>query len=140
MTPRLFFAPALLLFLMTPSFSVFSHAEEPVPAKKAESLLKKIDDLWRGQSSHGTVSMTVKTAHYSRAMKIAVWSKGKEQSLVRILLPLKEKGTATLKFGRNIYTYLPKTDRTIRLTDLPFIFGRDCLCNTMISLIKLSVL
>lgn len=44
------------------------------------------------------------------------WSKGKDKSLVRIISPLKEKGTATLKSGNTIYTYLPKTDRTIRLT------------------------
>ncbi len=36
--------------------------------------------------------------------------------MVRILSPRKEKGTVTLKSGNAIYTYLPKTDRAIRLT------------------------
>lgn len=49
-------------------------------------------------------------------MRMEGFSKGVEKSLMRILFPLKEKGTATLKSGNNIYTYLPKTDRTIRLT------------------------
>lgn len=44
------------------------------------------------------------------------WTQGKEKSLVRLLSPRKEKGTITLKSGNAIYTYLPKTDRTIRLT------------------------
>jgi hypothetical protein len=35
---------------------------------------------------------------------------------VRIEAPLKERGSATLKAGDTVYTYLPKTDRTIRLT------------------------
>ncbi len=83
---------------------------------RAERILKKIDDLWRGKSSHGTLSMTVKTVHYTRSMRMIAWSKGKEKSLMRMALPLKEKGTATLKSGSQIYTYLPKTDRTIRLT------------------------
>jgi hypothetical protein len=60
--------------------------------------------------------MQVKTAHYTRNMRMEGWSKGKEMTLVRVLSPLKEKGTATLKSGNNIYTYLPRTDRTIRLT------------------------
>jgi hypothetical protein len=60
--------------------------------------------------------MQVKTAHYTRNMRMEGWSKGKEKTLVRILSPLKEKGTATLKSGNNIYSYLPRTDRTIRLT------------------------
>jgi hypothetical protein len=61
------------------------------------------------------MSMKVKTRNYTRSMKMEVWSKGKERSLVRIIAPLKEKGTATLKSGNDIYTYLPQTDRTIRL-------------------------
>ena len=44
------------------------------------------------------------------------WTKGKEKSLVRIISPLKEKGTVSLKNGNTMYTYLPKTDRVIRLT------------------------
>jgi hypothetical protein len=60
--------------------------------------------------------MKVKTANYTRSLTMEGWSKGKEKTLVRIISPLKEKGTATLKSGNNIYTYLPKTDRTIRLT------------------------
>jgi len=32
------------------------------------------------------------------------------------LRPLREKGVATLKSGNHIFSYLPKTDRTIRLT------------------------
>ena len=60
--------------------------------------------------------MRVRTAHYTRTMRMETWSKGKEKTLVRIISPLKEKGTATLKSGTTIYSYLPKTDRTIRLT------------------------
>lgn len=72
--------------------------------------------MWRGTSSHSIFTMQVKTADYDRDMRLEGWSKGKENSLVRILLPLKEKGTATLKAGNSIYNYLPRTDRTIRLT------------------------
>jgi len=62
------------------------------------------------------MTMRVVTSHYQRRLKLEEWSRGKEESLVRILYPNKEKGTATLKSGKIIYTYLPRTDRTIRLT------------------------
>lgn len=84
--------------------------------KRAKEILRQVDDMWRGDSSHTIFTMQVKTAHYTRSMRLEGWSKGKEKTLVRILVPLKEKGTATLKSGNSIYTYLPKTDRTIRLT------------------------
>ena len=84
--------------------------------KSAIEILDIVDDLWRGESSHSNLIMEVKTKNYSRVLGMESWSKGKDYSMIRILKPKKEKGTATLKSKKNIYTYLPKTDRTIRLT------------------------
>ena len=84
--------------------------------QRAKKILREIDDLWRGESSYGRFSMHVKTRHYTRSLQMEGWSKGTEKTLMRILKPLKEKGTATLKSGNTIYSYLPRTDRTIRLT------------------------
>ena len=83
---------------------------------RTKAILAEIDDLWRGQSSYSLATLRVQTKHYSRTMTLESWSKGKDQSLTRILTPLREKGTITLKSGNHIYTYLPKTDRTIRLS------------------------
>ncbi len=92
-------------------------APSPIRAEgRLPKLIGHIDDLWRGESSHAVIRMRIKTEHYSRTLKMETWSQGKERSLVRIKSPVKERGAATLKSGRHIYTYLPKTDRTIRLT------------------------
>lgn len=91
------------------------YADDNTEAR-AKSLLNHIDDMWRGKSSYAITTMQVKTQHYTRTMKMEGWSKGKEQTLFRIIEPLREKGTTTLKSGNHIYTYLPKTDRTIKLT------------------------
>ncbi|MDH5543729.1 MAG: outer membrane lipoprotein-sorting protein [Nitrospinota bacterium] len=113
-TPVLiFFTPLFFLVLFTATSTVYSAESSK---KRAEEILDKVDDLWRGDSSHGKFTMEVKTKHYTRKMGMEAWSKGKEKSLIRILSPKKEKGTATLKSEDSIYTYLPKTDRTIRLT------------------------
>lgn len=99
-------------------FYAYSSSEQPDAAavERAKKILRELDDLWRGTSSHSILTMRVKTANYHREMTLEGWSKGKEKSLIRILKPLKEKGTATLKSGNNVYSYLPRTDRTIRLT------------------------
>ena len=99
---------SLVLFF---SFPIYAGAEDRV-----KDLLNEVDDLWRGKSSYAVTSMHVKTEHYQRTMKMEGWSKGKEKTLFRIMQPLREKGTATLKSDNHIYTYLPKTDRTIKLT------------------------
>lgn len=102
----------LVLLLALLCISPLSHAN----SERVSSLLSEIDDLWRGQSSHALTTMQVKTEHYTRTMQMEAWSKGKEKTLVRVIEPLREKGTATLKSDNNIYTYLPKTDRTIKLS------------------------
>jgi hypothetical protein len=101
-----------LFYPVTPSFP----QQDDSATKRAKEILRQVDDMWRGISSHTILTMQVKTFHYTRNMRLEGWSKGKEKTLVRILTPLKEKGTATLKSGNSIYSYLPRTDRTIRLT------------------------
>lgn len=91
-------------------------AQDAAGALSAEALLEKIDDLYRADASHSVMEMHIKTANYERSMSMEGWSKGKDRSLVRVLKPLKEKGTATLMSDATIYTYLPRTDRTIRVS------------------------
>jgi len=91
-------------------------AAEVADKDRTSRILNTVDDLWRGESSYAVVTMQVKTEHYTRTMRMEGWSKGKEKTLFRVLEPLREKGTMTLKSENHIYTYLPKTDRTIRLT------------------------
>lgn len=82
----------------------------------AEYLLDRVDDLQRGDSSHGRMSMFVKTQRWERSMSMEVWSLGEDYSLIRILEPKKERGTATLKANKDLFTYLSKTGRTIKIS------------------------
>ncbi len=109
MTPPLLLLTAALL--LAPPLPA-AGGEKTVTARE---VLDHIDDLFRGTSSYGTFSMKVVTEHYTREMKMEAWSKGKDHSLLRILAPRKEKGTATLKAGNNIWNYLPKVKRVIKL-------------------------
>jgi hypothetical protein len=103
----------ILILLLAPAIT---WAESSTEQERISEILATVDDLWRGDSSYAVVTMQVKTEHYTRKMRMEGWSKGKEKTLFRVLEPLREKGTMTLKSGNHIYTYLPKTDRTIRLT------------------------
>jgi hypothetical protein len=106
---------SLVFILIAPVARSLGEIDNP-SVKRAREILRRVDDMWRGTSSHSVLTMQVKTAHYTRDMRMEGWSKGKDKTLVRILSPLKEKGTSTLKSGSDIYSYLPKTDRTIKLT------------------------
>lgn len=104
-------SPATAVFVVA-----FAISAAPRPELDVDQLLDRVDDLWRGDASRAELTMKVKTEHYERTLEMEAWSKGTEHTLVRIESPLKERGSATLKAGDTVYTYLPKTDRTIRLT------------------------
>lgn len=118
---------ALLLAAAAPAVGapVAAPAVPPVAAAPAvpqpsdpgfvRYLLDRIDDLHRGGSSHGLMQMKVQTAHWTRSMAMESWSLGEDYSLVRILEPKKERGTATLKAQGDLFTYLPKTGRTVKI-------------------------
>ncbi len=59
--------------------------------------------------------MEVITEHWSRSVTMELWSLGTDYSLVRVTAPAKEAGTATLKAEQDIWNYLPKVDRTIKV-------------------------
>ena len=99
-------AGLLLAAVLVPSLSQAATAKE---------ILEKVDDLWRGESSFAEMSMEVVTEHYHRTMKLKAWSLGKEDSLFIITYPPKDRGVATLKAGNDIWNYLPRVNRVIRV-------------------------
>ncbi len=102
--------PLALMVVVLP-LSVMAGAATQTP----EEIVRHVDDLLRGESSHGRVTMEVVTARWTRSMEMEMWSLGQDHSLVRVLAPAREAGTATLKVGGDIWNYLPRVDRTIKV-------------------------
>jgi outer membrane lipoprotein-sorting protein len=48
-------------------------------------------------------------------MRMKVWSKGRDKFLAKILRPSNLRGMATLKSGDNLWNYLPRMDRIVKL-------------------------
>jgi hypothetical protein len=78
-------------------------------------LLDATDDIQRGDRSHAVIEMEVKTARYQRTLRMESWAEGTENTLIRILAPEKDAGVSTLKVADNIWNYLPKVDRTMKV-------------------------
>lgn len=83
--------------------------------ESARDIMERVDRLLRGDSSHGVASMEVVTEHWERTVTMELWSLGTDYSLVRVQAPAKEAGTATLMADDDIWNYLPKVDRTIKV-------------------------
>ena len=80
-----------------------------------QQLIRTVEEQYNGKSSEVELEMTIKTGHWERHLTMESWSLGRERFLIRILAPAKEKGVATLKVDREVWNYLPKVDRVIRI-------------------------
>lgn len=80
-----------------------------------KAVVHLLDDLFRSSASTGEMKLTAKTETQNRILKMRIWTKGTEKSLIIIDDPAREAGTATLKVGNNLWNYLPKISRTIRI-------------------------
>jgi outer membrane lipoprotein-sorting protein len=81
----------------------------------AKEIINQVDRLMRGDSSFGVAEMSISTKRWKRSKTLEIWSEGTDKALIRIRKPKKEEGVATLKVESDIWNYLPKIDRTIRI-------------------------
>ena len=104
-----------MLFYLLISLFLFHSSSVSSEQIDATEILNRVDDLWRGDSSISIITMSVKKESFERSMTMKNYSKGKDYSLIIIKKPAKEAGISTLKFKKNIYNYLPKTDKIIKI-------------------------
>ncbi len=82
---------------------------------EVDRLMGAMDDLYQGNSSMAIMTMHIETQHFDRSLTVQSWSKGTDRGLMKILAPIKEKGTTTLKSGNEMWNYLPKINRVIKV-------------------------
>ena len=79
------------------------------------AVMKRMDELFRSESSIAQIEITVVKPRRTRTLRMRAWTRGREKALIVIESPAREKGTATLKVGNNLWNYLPRISRTIRI-------------------------
>lgn len=80
-----------------------------------QEIVKRSDDLMRGDTSRGKYIMTVETPNWKRTLELLAYSMGRDKTFIHILSPQKEAGIATLRVKNNMWNYLPKVERTIKI-------------------------
>lgn len=75
------------------------------------SILDAVDKTYRSKTSWAEVEMEITTPHWKRTLKMEMWTKGLEMTLIRIKAPKKDAGIATLKRGKQMWNYFPKINK-----------------------------
>lgn len=80
-----------------------------------EAVVRHFEDLYWSNSSISVADLTVTRPGRIRTMTMKVWTRGRDKALIVIEQPVREAGTATMKVDANLWHYLPRIKRTIRI-------------------------
>jgi outer membrane lipoprotein-sorting protein len=80
-----------------------------------KKIIQYLDELYRSKSSFAEMEMQIVTPHWERTLKMNIWTEGKDKTFIRITEPKKERGTATLRLSNEMWNYLPKTNKVIKI-------------------------
>jgi outer membrane lipoprotein-sorting protein len=80
-----------------------------------DAVVKHFEDLYRSESSISVAELSVTRPRSTRTMTMKLWTRGRDKALIVIQQPVREAGTATLKVDENLWNYLPRIKRTIRI-------------------------
>jgi len=84
-------------------------------AQSAKEIMKKVDENSRGESVHMKVTLSITSHSHTRTMKVESFSEGKNRSFVKILYPPKERGITFLSLNNQMWQYIPKIERIIKI-------------------------
>lgn len=79
-------------------------------------MVAQADAYMRGETATGIYAMTITTANWERTLRLRFWEEAAEdRAFVRVLSPPKEEGSASLKLGNEMWTYLPDVNRSMKI-------------------------
>ena len=81
-----------------------------------KEIIRKAEEKTRGvNSSYSEMTITTVRPKWSRTMSMKSWSLGDQYSLIVITAPAKDAGSATLKRGKEVWSWMPNIERIIKL-------------------------
>lgn len=88
-----------------------ASAAEP----SGRELVEHVERLLWGKTNQGVSEMTVTTPRWTRTLKLRFWMDRPRYTLIRILAPPKERGIGSLRIQAEMWNYLPKVARIIKI-------------------------
>lgn len=103
-----------LVLILAATFAT-AQSSEKLSDQKILDLVKKIDQIYRSNTSYAEFEMEIVTPRWQRTLSLDSWTEGTKKTFFRIKEPKKEKGVATLRIGNEMWNYLPKTNKVIKI-------------------------
>ena len=78
-------------------------------------IIKKVDKLYRSNTSRGKLQMKVMTPHWTRTLSMNIWTEGMDKTFIIITGPKKDEGIATLRIESEMWNYFPKINKVLKV-------------------------
>jgi len=86
-----------------------------VPDVTLETIIKRLDELYRSDTAYAEMEMTIKTPHWERTLTMKSWSQGMDKTFIVIDSPPREKGFSTLRKGNEMWNFFPKINKVMKV-------------------------
>jgi hypothetical protein len=78
-------------------------------------LVDKANKALRGDSSHGHMVMSIVTPKWTRSLEVEGWNRDRQYAFIVIHNPPKDKGNITLRRKNEMWVWLDKVERVIKV-------------------------
>ena len=93
-------------------FALFFQGKSELTATE---IIKKANEARYGETSVGSMTMTLVRPTWKRTISMKMWTKGTNYSMVIITAPAKEKGQVFMKRKTEMWNWIPRISRMIKL-------------------------
>lgn len=93
----------------------FVPVDTPLGDPSAKEIVRKSTEKLIGNTSQGEMKMTIVRPTWKREITMKSWSLGEEYALILVTGPARDKGTAFLKKGKEVWNWQPTIDRSVKL-------------------------
>lgn len=80
-----------------------------------ERIVDQVDRLYRSTTSHSRLEMLIVNPNWERRLEMEIWTRGMNETFIRILDPKKDAGIATLRRGTEMWNFFPKIDKVMKV-------------------------
>ena len=95
-------------FIATPGFAEVSNP-------KAKRLVERVEEQSMGNSLKASMTMSIVRESGTRDLKFKLWLSKRDKALVKVLEPIKDRDTGSLRLNMNLWQYLPNIGRVVRI-------------------------
>ena len=81
----------------------------------ATQILNKAEQKLSSSTIIADLSIVIKRPKWTKTMELKTWSKGVDYAMAYVKGPEKDEGTVYLKAKNDVYNYLPKVKKTVKL-------------------------